>query len=280
MNCVIGDMSSDDYHAADGLNNSTLSSLSKSPAHCYALHIATDRPQRGATPAMLAGTLAHCAILEPAEVAGRYYVRPDGIDGRTKDGRALLALLPQHLTVITSAEMETAQAQRAAVLALPELRNLLSTGVAEQSVFWHDSATHLLCKCRPDWAHTLPDGRVVLVDVKTTTDASPGAFAKTVWNYGYHRQAAHYVTGWEAATGQEVAAFVFAVVTNAYPVLAAAHMLDEDYQRLGADECRRLIDTFADCKRSGKWPGFIGMNLLAPPAWARKTEDEIEVSYV
>lgn len=277
---IVRSMSNEAYHASEGLNNSTLSSMTDSPAHCYALHIDPARPKREATPAMLAGTLAHCAILEPDELPSRYYIRPDGIDGRTKEGKALLALIPPSLTVITTAQFDTAQAQRRAIMTTPELLQVFSTGAAEQSVFWRDQATHLLCKCRPDWVHTLPDGRVILVDVKTTTDASPGAFAKTVWNYGYHRQAAHYSTGWEAATGQEVAAFVFAVVTNGYPILAAAHMLDEDYQRLGADECRKLIDAYADCKRAGKWPGFVGMNLLTPPAWARKTEDELDVSYV
>lgn len=276
---IIDGMPAEDYFAAEGVNNSLLKDMAKSPAHCFALHLAPDRPMRKATPAMMAGTLAHTAILEPDTLKARYVVKPAGIDGRTKEGKEWDAC-HAGFEIITEDRFETCKAQRAAVMAHPQLAPLFASGVAEQSAFWRDAATGLICKARGDWRHTLDDGRLMLVDLKTTTDASPDAFARTVWNFGYHRQGAHYTSGFEAASGLEVAGFVFAVVTNDYPYIAAAHMLDEDYQRLGADECRTLLDDFAECRRKNSWPGFSSMNLLQPPAWARKSEDEIEVAYV
>jgi exodeoxyribonuclease VIII len=127
--------------------------------------------------------------------------------------------------------------------------------------------------------HTLSDGRVILVDVKTTVDCSPQQFSRSVWKYGYHRQAAWYSAGYARAAGVEVAGFVFASVTSAHPFIAAAHTLDDDYMRIGQDECRRLLDEYADCKLTGRWPAFPGMNLLSPPAWAVQS-DELEVFHV
>ena len=279
-NGIVRGLSNADYHAAEGLNNSTLSSFAKSPAHCYALHMAPGRPQRTATPSMMAGTLAHCSILEPLEFDGRYAVRPDGIDLRTKAGKEWAESIPAGINTITAEQRDNADAQRAAVFNVPELADLLAAGEPELSAFWIDPATSMLCKCRPDWVHPLGGGgRVILLDVKTTTDANPKAFAKTVLQYGYHRGAAWYSNGYERATGHQVMAFVFAVVTNSYPFIASACVLDEQFQALGADDCRALLDDYAECKRSGYWPGYSGMNVVSAPAWALPSQ-ELEVSYV
>lgn len=279
MNGVYPGMTPEEYFAVEAVNNSILKDMAKSPAHCYALHFAPNRPKRSQTASMATGSLVHCAVLEPHLMASRYVTKPEGLDMRTKAGKEWAESVPAGVEVISNEQAADAERCRAAVLAVPELHELFSSGEAEQSAFWTDDQTGMLCKLRADWVHTLADGRVVLVDLKTTTDASPEAFQKTVWNYGYHRQAAWYSMGWEKATGQKVAAFVFAAVTNAYPFIAAAHMLDSDYMSIGEEECGELLEALADCKATGVWPAFLGMNLLQPPAWARR-EEEAEFSYV
>jgi hypothetical protein len=276
---IINGMANDEYHSTPAVSNTVLSSIARSPAHCFALHVAEDRRKQATTPAFFAGTLAHCAILEPDSLLERYIVRPEGLDLRTKAGKEWRDALPAGVLTITADEWATAIAQRDAVRAVPELAELLGAGVAEVSAFWTDDETGLQCKCRPDWVHTLSDGRVILVDVKTTTDCSPQQFTRAVWKYGYHRQAAWYSAGYARAAGVEVAGFVFASVTSAHPFIAAAHTLDDDYMRIGQDECRRLLDEYADCKLTGRWPAFPGMNLLSPPAWATQS-DELEVFHV
>lgn len=277
---LIYDMPNADYHATPAVSNTVLSSMARSPAHCFVLHVADDRRKMATSPAFFAGTLAHCAILEPAALLDRYMLKPDGLDMRTKEGKAWKAAMPAGVLTIDADEYANALAQRDAVQGVPELSELLATGTAEVSAFWRDDETGLQCKCRPDWVHTLSDGRVILLDVKTTTDASPQQFTRAVWRYGYHRQAAWYSAGYARAAGVEVAGFVFASVTSAYPFIAAAHTLDDDYMRIGQDECRRLLDEYADCKLTGRWPAYPGMNLLSPPAWAMAGDDAVEVAYV
>ena len=270
---VVPGLSNEAYHAGPGLSNSALGALAKCPAYYHATYVSPDRPRRNdPTPAMQAGTLAHCAVLEPYALASRYVVKPDGMDGRTVGGKAFAAeVLSRGLIVVSEAQMATALAQRAAVLAVPELAALLSAGQAEQSAYWHDRDTGTLCKCRPDWVHPLDDGRVIVLDLKTTSDVSPQGFGRSVWSYGYHRQDAHYSTGYAEASGREVAAFVFAAVSSEYPYIAQAYMLDDEAKARGAAECRRLIDLHAECVRTDAWPAYgSGVQLLSLPAWATK----------
>lgn len=275
---VIADMPSEDYHRSAGISNSMLSDLARSPAHFYALHMAPDRPERAPTPAMMAGTLAHCAILEPAALLDRYAVRPSDLDLRTTAGKEL-SRLNTGRDVISEAQYETAIEQRKAVFAVAELSSILQFGRPELSAFWTDEDTGLPCRCRQDWTHDNGDGTVTLLDVKTTTDASPEEFSRAVAKYGYHRQAWHYSRGFERASGRRVSRFVFAVVTNAYPFIAAAYVLDEETEAQACEEVTELLALYASCKKSGNWPAFgQGCNVIGLPAWARRST-EIEVAY-
>lgn len=272
---IHANMTSDAYHASAAISASALNAMSRSMFHFWSDFIAPDRPPREVTPAMRAGTLAHTAILEPHAIHDRYRVRPADIDGRTKEGRAWAASVPPGVEIVTAEQMATAAKQRAAVLDVPEVARLLASGAAEQSVFWTDAATGVDCRCRPDWVHTLPDGRVILVDLKTTSDAAPSAFARSVWNFGYHRQAAHYVEGYTAAAGVEVAAFVFVAVTGAYPFVAVPYMLDEEAMERGRAHRAQLLRRYVDCKTADRWPAYgDGVQLLTLPAWTATQGDD------
>jgi len=275
---VIADMSNEDYHQSAGISHSMLSDLARSPAHFYALHMAPDRPTREPTTSMLAGTLAHCAILEPDALRDRYAVKPSDLDMRTTSGKAW-ASLNAGRNIISEAQYDTAIEQREAVFAVAELSSILQFGRPELSAFWTDEDTGLPCRCRPDWTHDNGDGTVTLLDVKTTSDASPEEFSRAVAKYGYHRQAWHYSRGFERASGKRVSRFVFAVVTNAYPFIAAAYVLDEETEAQACEEVTELLALYASCKKSGVWPAFgQGCNVIGLPAWARRST-EIEVAY-
>jgi len=274
------------YHRSPGVSNSMLSALKRSPMHCWALHLNPDRPEREETASMFTGTLAHCSVLEADAMAARYVVVPDDAPRRptaaqwkakspsieSKAAMAWWSHFNEHTTgrlIVTAEQYDTTRRQLAAVLAVPELANALASGMAEASLFWVDERTGLQCRCRPDWIHRLPDGRVIVVDLKTTADADPQAFGKSVWNYGYHRQAAYYTAGLQAC-GIEVAAFIFAAVTSAYPFIAVPYLLDDEATRRGADEVRDLLDLYQQCSATNTWPAYgSGVQVLSLPAWAK-----------
>lgn len=265
---IVRDLPAEAYHCGPEVSASALASLAKSPAHCWALHMDPARPPRQETLAMRAGTMLHAFVLEPKTFWSRYVQRPAGLDGRTKEGKAWLAENATR-TAITVEERDTLMRQEAAIGSVPELQHALSAGQAETSIFWNDSRTGLPCRARPDWLHMLPDGRAIVLDLKTTADASPQGFARSVWHFGYHRAQAHYTAGMEAC-GIEVAAFLFAVVTSSYPFIAVPYLLDDDSLRRGAEERLALMDRFALCKRENHWPAYgSGVKVLSLPSWAR-----------
>lgn len=262
-------MPSADYHATDALGASGLKHLRRSPAHYYGAMLDPERPQSDPSAAMRNGTLVHCAIFEPAALLDRYVVRPAGIDGRTKEGKAAIAeLAASGREVIDADAMASAMRQARAVDALPEVAALLADGYAEASAFWVDSETGVLCKCRPDWVAPTGDG-VILIDGKTAQDASSDGFGRAIWNYGYHLQAAWYSDGFERATGLRVHGFVFAAVESAWPHAAAAYMLSDEVLDKSRAENRRLLNLYAECRRTNTWPGYpAGVQEINLPKWA------------
>ncbi len=265
---LVHGMPNEQYHAKPALSASGLKKLARSPLHYYSATLDPMRPASTTTPAMQAGTLAHCMLLEPNAVCERYVVKPAGLDMRTKDGKAWAASVPAEIDLVSPDQMTTARRQAEAVRALPEIAALLASGYAEASAFWIDEATGELCKCRPDWTHPVGEG-VILLDLKTTVDASPEGFPRQIANFGYHRSAAWYADGYERATGVPVLGFVFAAVEADWPHAAAPYMLDDDAMSKGRAENRRLLQVYSDCKASNAWPGYPDrIQLLALPAWA------------
>lgn len=257
------------YHAIAAMSAGGLKRIKKSPAHFYGMQLDPNRPAPGEpTSAMKNGTLVHCAIFEPAELAKRYVVKPDGMNFSTKDGKAWRDA--QTAEIVEPEQMAAARAQAAAIRALPDVAALLSEGFGEASCFWHDVQTGELCKCRPDWTSPAGSG-VILIDGKTCQDASSEGFGRAIWNMDYHLQAAWYSDGFEAATGHRVHGFVFAAVENTWPHQAAAYMLGDDVLDKARQENRRLLDLYAECKSTNIWPGYQqGIQAIQLPAWAMK----------
>lgn len=263
------DLPSEQYHAIQAMSAGGLKRMQQSPAHFYGMQLDPNRPAPGEpSPALVNGNLVHCALFEPDVVDQRYVVRPEGMSFSTKEGKAWRDA--QTRIIVDAPQMAAARMQSARLRALPELGDLLADGVGESSAFWIDEATGELCKCRPDWTSPAGDG-VVIVDGKTCQDASPEGFGRAIWNYRYHLQAAWYVDGYQRATGQTVHGFVFAAVESAWPHQAAAYMLGDDVLEAARRENRRLLNLYAECKRTGTWPGYAPqISLINLPPWANR----------
>lgn len=266
---AIKGLSNEAYRASRGLSHSELKRLMKSPFHYHALTQPTAPPSEP-TAAMVAGTLCHCATLEPREWAKRYAVGPDV---KTKSSAAWKAFEAANADreCITPKQAEMAWLQAQELRGHPLIGDLLSTGDPEVSIYWRDHATDVLCKGRPDWVHycgTHTHPSVILVDVKTSSDASPEGFAKSVANFGYHTQAAWYCAGYEAATGVRAEAMVFAVVENEYPYACAAYVIDDASLLRAHARNREALGSYVTCKATGDWPGYSrDLQVISLPRW-------------
>jgi exodeoxyribonuclease VIII len=289
---LVFDMPFADYLAVDAFSNSDMTLLARSAWHWK------NRVPVKQTRAMLCGSLAHCAQLEPNALSERYVFVPENAPRKPTDAQwnakqsnessmaakewwsEFLDNIGERETV-TAEEFAITRLQLAAIAAEPTLAELLSRGYSECSIFWVDKETGVYCKARPDHVHPVGNTRrVKLLDLKSTADESPSGFGRAAARLGYHRQDAQYTAGFEAATGLKVEAFVFAAVTSAPPVLAVPYILTDEIREQARDERRELLELYARCQRADHWPPYgTGLQMLDFPAYAKRSA-EVEVAYV
>lgn len=281
----------EEYLSVDAFSNSDMKHLARSAWHWKNRVIPTAQ-----TRAMLRGSLAHCAQLEPDALAARYVFVPEGAPRRPTDAQWNAAKSNESSAaakewwsafnakafdreVVTADEFAVTQLQLAALSADPTLAGLLCRGYSECSVFWVDKDTGVYCKARPDHVYPVDNKTVQLIDIKSTVDESPEGFGRTAARMGYHRQAAHYTEGFRCATGMRVEAFVFAAVTSQAPVLAVPYVFTDEVAAQAIDERRELIELYARCQKEGVWPAHgAGYQLLSLPAYAMRSS-EVDVAF-
>lgn len=258
-----------DYHAdTASVGAHGLMIVGRSPLHYWQRHLSGEPPDTD-TQAATVGRAIHCAVLEPRRFADTYAAMPD-VDKRTKEGKAAVAewgaanagrigLRPKdHACAVAVAE---------SVRKSPMASTLLSCeGRQELSGYWTDGETGVRCRMRADF---VPHGQLFLVDLKSTENAGARAFARSAWNFGYHVQAAHYVAGWKAITG-EVRSFAWAAWEKDPPYASAWYYADDDLLEAGEAERRRLLQVYADCLAKHEWPGYPQqLQPLSPMNWER-----------
>lgn len=281
---VYRDVPPETYHAWEAASNSTLTILhNRSPAHARA---ALDTP-RPSTPAQLRGDALHTAVLEPHLFAERYTVAEQcgetvksgpnigqrcssegkiyrgGVwrcgthdKGETEETRRALA----------RADFEDCRQMYEAVRAHPAAADLLdSTEARELSIVFLWPGTEVLCKARID-IPAFDAG--VIGDLKTTEDASERAFERSVWKYGYHRQAPFYMAAC-AAHGVAIRDAVFVPVEAEAPYGVATYRLMDSAIKAGREQLERLIGRWQRCTESGCWPAYADTIVdIALPAYA------------
>jgi hypothetical protein len=98
------------------------------------------------------------------------------------------------------------------------IQKLLRNTDYQSSCFWTDPKTGLKLKTRPDVCNV---NKTVIIDVKTTQDASPEAFARDVAKYSYDMQAVMQINGvLETGMFKEVGAYYWLAVEKTPPYCA------------------------------------------------------------
>ena len=148
---------------------------------------------------------------------------------------------------------------------------------AEQSLFWTDEDTGIWRRARIDWLRGPRSigGRFVIVDYKTTTDASPAAARKTIANLNYHMQAAWYTDAVEQFYDLGPA-FLFVFQEKQPPYLVSVIGLDDEDIAAGRARNAQACEIWRDCTASGVWPGYSDYDItyVTLPPWAARTEGD------
>lgn len=220
--------------------------------------------------ALAFGTAFHTAVLEPAVFEASYVVEPKFGDCRKKENKAARDAWRAE----NGSKKQLSQASMRKILRMAKsIRNhpvaglLLEQAQHEVTLRWRDEMSGLECKGRVDSLVELAGYRVAL-DLKTTNDASPAGFAKSLANYGYAAQDAFYTDGFEAL-GRPLHSFLFVAVEKRAPYLCAVYQVDEPSRSKGRSSNREALRAYRDALNEDRWPGYSGnIEPISLPKWA------------
>lgn len=243
----IFDMPNEDYHASHGISKTGLWTIyNQTPAH-YRFGEREEKQHFDF------GQAVHTAILEPLEFEKRTMRGPK--DRRGNDWKyACHEAEAQNRQILIEGEYDEVLEIRDIVHSDERWNSLIvnERSMVEKSFFWVDEETGAQCRVRPDLYR--PDLGIIL-DLKSTADASRGAFGRSVVNYGYHVQEPFYTDGVNALGG-DVQGFVFMAIEKKTPFAKALYELPPSIVTEGRAIYRKALNTYAECLRSNVWSGY------------------------
>ena len=264
-----------EYHAdLNKIGSTMLKTAIVSPAEYYGRYVAKTIPNEQ-TPAMTLGSAVHCLVLEPEKFSSLFCCRPEGIDGRTKEGKVVLAefrLKSLGKLELTSDQKKQADAMAAAVLRHPLVHQICDDAIRERAIVWEEDGLEF--KCKPDWFIERPDlERDLHLDLKTSDDPTPENWdSSSRWSpmvkYGYDLQvAAHYPIGIEAMTGRGCDSGL--VVVGASEPHDVFLYDTTPWRAQGEDRRAQAIRSIRECSESGVWerPEQEIVTILSPKVW-------------
>ena len=274
---IYPDVAMAEYLAWPCASSSRLGKILRSPAHLQA-YLAEDVD----TDAFKFGRAGHTLVFEPGLFGEQFAMEPDvnapefaeyakpRATRRYKE--AVAELTAGGRSVLNWFQWYDVHGLRDAVMAHPKAAKVItSTGVAELSVVFIDPITGVKCKIRLDW-HTPSRAGGAIVDLKSTDDASPGAFERAIFRFGYHRKGALYLRGAEAAglpVGSPEKQFVLLAAEKKRPHGVVLYRLDDDAISLGNTQIDFALARYAECERTGNWPCYTEDVVdIGVPKWA------------
>ena len=245
-----------DYHASEGLSSTGMKWLLRSPKH---YRQAMDHRVEKA--AFDLGHLVHAKVLGvgmgiaviPAELLA--------LNGyaSTKEAKAFITTARAAGLVPVKADLVAkVDAIAEAVLANPKAAALLTLpGDVEVSLFADDPDTGVHLRGRIDKLGTFADGRLVNIDLKTTTDVRRRKIIRAIEDFGYDVQSETYrhllrLTHPVADIAPTHLVFVETEPPHEVRVIQLAH---PDWIDGGLHKMRRAIDIYARCIATDTWPG-------------------------
>jgi len=258
-------MSMQEYLRYPALSSSALAHSDESMAKYRAY---MDGKIRYESKALDLGSAVHLMIENPSIFEYTYAIKPNGIDYRTKEGKAWKAENSDRI-LLDSEQMETVlgcyEAWRTADDPLIRIARE-SVGEAEISRFWREG--NILCKARADRLVTVsgsdneylaehwpslfnPISNTLVVDFKTTSrNSDPRSWYYTSKMFKYPLKSCHYLEGFNAD------AFLWVVLETSPPYQVSRYLLGTNLRDSCVERRNFLLHKIEECESSGIWPGL------------------------
>ena len=257
---IYKDLSNSAYHSRPEISSTAVKTVAKqSVAHWVGA-------ERKESAAMALGSAVHSLCLEPH--LNEVVRGPETRRGNAwKDAVAKATLANEDAIVLPEAEFDKAKAIADSARAHPVMAQYLDDmhTKIEMSVILNDPDADIPIRVRPDIFNA---NTGVLIDLKTTQDASPRGFSNQAYKLGYHIQAFMYCRALELE-GLKVTGFSFLAVETAPPYATCMHWCSPDMLKLGALDYERAMEQIKIYQDTGiastGWPDEV---TLMPPSWA------------
>lgn len=220
------------------LSYSSIKEFSRSPKNYIQYLHAKREPSKE----MVFGSMIHCLLLYPELFQDMFAVSPD-VDRRTKDGKAEWERFVSEAgerEVVQGHELDEASEIVGAVLSNDNIKNAIKNCDHFEKP-WQEDMFNLpfrgfLDACSSDY----------VIEVKTTSDASPQNFTRDFFNRKYHIQAALY----HQASGLPIK---YIVIETKAPYNFYMADVSKGVINYGWDELIRLTDLFHQCMTLNAW---------------------------
>lgn len=269
---IYSDLDIDMYHASEGISSSGINLILDCPArYYYEYHIKPKqidpKEARKQSDKFKIGRAVHMLVLEPNRFNDTFYCMTESINLVSKAGKEMYAKAEEAANgreILRAGDWEEIKAMADAAR-LHSIWNELKGGLVEQSIFW-DGILNVRLRARPD---IFTDDRIV--DLKTTDNIN--GFAKSIYSYGYHRQAAMQIDGLKSIDTKE-RDFGFFVVEKKPPYLTAYLTLSEESLHQGRKEYEEGALTYQTCLLFDEWPGYDKkLHEISLPKWSIKGDE-------
>lgn len=179
------DSDEDYYGDTSYVTNSMLGKLKKSPKHLsHYLKYGS-----GTSQALEFGRAFHLCILEPDKFTKEVVLYQGRRAG--KDWTAFKESKKNYL-ILNQTEFDSLRYMRDSIISNEIARDLIDNCKKEVPMVWEDSDTGVLCKGKADGV-----ADDYLLDLKTTREPNLINFKRSAMKYGYDRQSAFYLDGFQ-----------------------------------------------------------------------------------
>jgi exodeoxyribonuclease VIII len=236
---------------------------------------------------LLFGSLLDCLLLTPQQFDSRFAVQPETYTdekGTIKPFTKLSNNCKKWIaeqgdkTIITLDKLNEVNEAIAKIKEDETIASFIKQSDAQVfiSATWKDEGTGLEIPIKA-LIDLLPredsEYSSCLADLKSTRDASPVNFNRSVFTFGYHIQAALYFDMINAVKDSRDT-FCFIVQENKKPFQIGKRILHIDFLEMGRKEYESALSNYCKCLKSGFWPSYDdtdeavqGWSTLFPEPW-------------
>lgn len=229
-----------------------------------------NRKPQETTPSMIFGSLCHLLLLENEKFTQVYAIAPE-CDRRTKEGKETFAAFQTESVgkiVITNNQFQEALTLINALKSNDSVIKLLKSGFSEEEITWVED--NISCKAKLDYCRN-----GLIVDYKTSQDASKDGFAKSIANYGYHRQDIWYRKAYKAKYGKDALGCVFIVQDVSMPDIINIYSISEQARYYAEQEINQAVKEIKDRLITKNWKSNSGkIQDIDLPIWYKQKGGE------